>query len=159
MRHTISALVRNQPGVLADMAEVFKKHGLNINSISCGETETPDISRMVIRVDAQETEISQLTSLVTNMSFVIQLDDLARKEFVDRELLLIKVNMDREVTGQVMQVLEVFRASVVGMGSETITAELSGDQERIEGMIKMLEPYGIRSMCRSGMIALKRGDD
>lgn len=159
MRHTISALVRNQPGVLADMALAFGKHEVNINSISCGETENPDISRMVIRVDALDTKISEITALVNDMDFVIQMDDLARKEFVDRELLLIKVNMDRENTGQIMQVLEVFRASVVGMGTGTITAELSGDQERVDGLIKMLQPYGIRSMCRSGMIALKRGDD
>lgn len=159
MKHTISALVRNQPGVLADMAKAFGKEGVNISSISAGETENPDISRMVIRVDAKNRKIGEITALVGDMDFVIQIDDLARKEFVDRELLLIKVNMDRESTGQIMQVLEVFRASVVGMGTETITAELSGDQERVEGLIKMLQPYGIRSMCRSGMIALKRGDD
>ncbi|MGE4504633.1 MAG: acetolactate synthase small subunit [Desulfovibrionaceae bacterium] len=159
MQHTISALVRNQPGVLAEMALVFKEQGVNILSISSGATEAPEIARMVISVECSDAQVKEITALVGAMDFVIQMDDLARREFVDRELLLIKVNMDRETTGQIMQVLEVFRASVVGMGQETITAEVSGDQDRVNGLIKMLAPYGIRSMCRSGMIALKRGDD
>jgi acetolactate synthase I/III small subunit len=159
LKHTISALVENRPGVLADMAEEFKKYDLNIKSISCGETEKPEASRMVICVEAEDEEIRRITEEMTRMDFVIQVDDLARKDFVDRELVLLKVSMDKDSATRIMQVFEVFRANVVGMGQKSITVEMTGDSERVEGLIKMLAPYGIKSMCRTGLIALKRGDD
>lgn len=159
MIHTISALVRNEPGVLADMAEAIRKYNVNIKSISAGETENPDASRLTIGLAGDRADIKKITEDIAKMDVVIQVDDLARKEFVDRELLLIKVTMEPSQTSQIMQVFEVFRASVVGMGQETITVEMSGDREKIDGLINMLRPYGIKSMCRSGMIALKRGDE
>jgi acetolactate synthase-1/3 small subunit len=159
MNHTISALVHNRPGVLAEMAEHFKRSQLNIRSISSGETENPEVSRMVISVDADNGDVERITEEMKGMDSVIQVDDLARRDFVDRELLLAKLNMDRETTPQLMQIFEVFRAHVVGMGADSITVELSGDQERVEGFIKMVAPFGVRSLCRSGRIALKRGDD
>lgn len=159
MKHTISALVKNVPGVLAGMAAAFGEAGLNIRSISCGETENPSISRMVISVEADNRKVEKVTEIMQDMDSVIQIDDLARKDFVDRELAMIKVDMKPENTTQIMQILEVFRAGVVGIGETTVTAEISGDQERVEGLIKLLAPFGIKSMCRSGRIALKRGDD
>jgi len=93
------------------------------------------------------------------MDFVIQVDDLSRREFVDRELVLMKVQRENESLSQLMQILEVFRAGVVGLGEKSITVELSGDSERVEGLIRMLSPFGILSMARTGKIALKRGDD
>ena len=159
MKHTLSALVRNRPGALADMALMFKAQGLNIRSLAAGETEDPAISRVVICVDAENGNVDRVTAELQAMPEVIQVDDLARKEFVDRELLLVKVAMERETLTQLMQIFEVFRASVVGMGQESITVEMAGDQERVEGLIKLLKPFGIKSLCRSGMIALKRGDE
>ena len=159
MKHTISALVKNRPGVLAEMAQAFSEYQLNIRSISAGETENPEISRMVICVDAENGKVDEITATVESMDFVIQVDDLARREFVDRELVMVKVAMDKDTTSQIMQVVEVFRANVVGMGQKTMTVELTGDEDRINGFIKMLSPYGIKSMCRTGKIALKRGDD
>ncbi len=159
MKHTISALVKNRAGVLADSSSAFQKNGINITSISCGETENMEVSRMVICAEGSDKDITKVTKELQEMDFVIQLDDLARKDFVDRELVLIKVAVDKDSMSQVMQIFEVFRADVIGMGQNTITAELSGDQERIDGLIKILEPLGIKSMCRTGMIALKRGDE
>ncbi|XPV77828.1 MAG: acetolactate synthase small subunit [Desulfovibrio sp.] len=165
MVQTISALVENKPGVLAKMAEAFSSQDLNIKSISCGETEKPEISRMVICIDSGEIEtegeksITNVTEFIGSLDFVISVDDLARKEFVDRELALIKVDMEPETTAQLMQIFEIFRADVVGMGNTTITAEITGDKDRVDGLIKMLTPFGIKSMCRTGMIALKRGDE
>ncbi len=159
MKHTISALVANRAGVLADMALAFKKYALNIQSISCGETEKPEVSRMVICLEAPDEAMAEITAAVAAMDFVIQVDDLARKEFVDRELVLIKVQRTSAGLSQLMQILEVFRASVVGMGEASLTVELSGDSERVEGLIKMLAPFGILSMARTGKIALKRGDE
>ncbi|MHC1701863.1 MAG: acetolactate synthase small subunit [Humidesulfovibrio sp.] len=159
MKHTIFALVANRTGVLADLAQEFKKRNLNIQSVSCGETENPEVTSMVICVDAPDEDMDPITSAVGQMDFVIQVDDLARKEFVDRELVLMKIRRGTDNLSQLMQILEVFRASVVGMGEKSLTVELSGDSERVEGLIKMLAPFGITSMARTGKIALKRGDD
>jgi acetolactate synthase-1/3 small subunit len=163
MKHTISALVANRSGVLADMAEEFKRRGLNIRSISSGETENPDVSRMVICFETPDepsgADTSGVFEAVARMPFVIQVDDLSRREFVDRELVLLKVRREGESLSQLMQILEVFRAGVVGMGEHSITVELSGDSERVEGLIRMLTPFGILSMARTGKIALKRGDE
>jgi len=159
MTHTISALAKNVPGVLAEMTEAIRKYSANIKSISAGETENPDVSRLTIGLDGADDDIKKITDDIAKLDVIIQVDDLARKEFVDRELLLIKVAMEPAQTAQIMQVFEVFRANVVGMGQESITVEMSGDREKIDGLINMLRPYGIKSMCRSGMIALKRGDD
>jgi len=159
MKHTISALVANRSGVLAEMAEEFKRRGLNIQSISCGQTEKPEVSRMVICLEAEDGAMDAIAEAIGRMDFVIQVDDLARKEFVDRELVLLKVCRACESLSQLMQILEVFRAGVVGMGEKSITVELTGDSERVEGLIRMLEPFGILSMARTGKIALKRGDE
>ena len=171
MKHTISALVANRSGVLAEMAEEFKSRGLNIRSISSGETEDPAVSRMVICFDGPEPDAATcecaqetlppdgIIASVARMDFVIQVDDLSRREFVDRELVLLKVRRENESLPQLMQILEVFRAGVVGLGEGSITVELSGDSERVEGLIRMLSPFGILSMARTGKIALKRGDD
>lgn len=155
----MSALANNKPGVLARLANEFSKCEANILSIAAGETENPEISRIVVRLEGDDAEIDKAEEYLRNMDGIIQLDDLSRKDFVDRELVMVKIAMNPASTSQLMQIFEVFRATVVGMGQETITVELSGDQERIEGLIQMIKPYGIKSMCRSGMIALKRGDE
>lgn len=159
MTQTISALVKNSPGVLAEVANAISKHHVNIRSISAGETEDPLISRLTIGLDGTDEDIERITQDIGGMDMVIAMDDLRRKEFVDRELVLIKVRMDPADTSRVMQIFEVFRASVVGMGQRTITVEMSGDRERIDGLVNLLKPLGIKSLCRSGMIALKRGDE
>ncbi|MCJ2165989.1 MULTISPECIES: acetolactate synthase small subunit [unclassified Pseudodesulfovibrio] len=159
MKRTLSALCKNEPGVLAQMAMECGRYNANILSLAAGETENPEVSRIVLCVDGDDAAIDEVERFLDSLDVVIQIDDLSRKGFVDRELVMVKVAMDRSQTGQLMQIFEVFRANVVGMGQETITVELSGDQERVDGLIKMLVPYGIKSMCRSGMIALKRGDE
>ncbi|WP_243544768.1 acetolactate synthase small subunit [Pseudodesulfovibrio tunisiensis] len=159
MQRTISALARNRPGVVAEMAAGFGRSDVNILSLAAGETENPEISRIVICVEGDEDAVREITRHVQDMEAIIQVDDLSRKDFVDRELVMVKVTMETERTGQLMQIFEVFRANVVGMGQETVTVEMAGDREKVDGLIKMLVPYGIRSMCRSGMIALKRGDE
>lgn len=159
MKRTLSALCKNEPGVLAQMAMECGKYDANILSLAAGETENPEISRIVLCVDGDDEAIDKVERYLDSLEEIIQIDDLSRKDFVDRELVMIKVAMDRANTGQLMQIFEVFRANVVGMGQDTITVELSGDQDRVDGLIQMLVPYGIKSMCRSGMIALKRGDE
>ena len=159
MKRTLSALAKNEPGVLAELASEFGKSDANILSLAAGETENPEISRIVLRLEGDDAAITAAEKYLDSLDAIIQIDDLSRKDFVDRELVMIKIAMSPDSTGQLMQIFEVFRANVVGMGQDTITVELAGDQERIEGLIQMLLPYGIKSMCRSGMIALKRGDE
>lgn len=159
MKRTLSALAKNEPGVLAELALQFGKSDANILSLAAGETENPEVSRIVLRLEGDNAAIDAAEKYLDSLDVILQIDDLSRKDFVDRELVMIKIAMKPENTGQLMQIFEVFRANVVGMGQETITVELSGDQERVDGLIQMLLPYGIKSMCRSGMIALKRGDE
>lgn len=159
MKRTLSALAKNEPGVLAELANEFGRSDANILSLAAGETENPEVSRIVLQLEGDDAAIDAAEKSLINIDGIIQIDDLSRKDFVDRELVMIKISMSPENTGQLMQIFEVFRANVVGMGQETITVELSGDRERVDGLIQMLVPYGIKSMCRSGMIALKRGDE
>lgn len=158
-KHTISGLAQNIPGVLAQIADEFKQYNVNINSISAGETEKADVSRIVISVEGHDDEVRKIIKDLNQFKAIISVDDLADKNFIDRELALIKVMVNDETTTKIMQIVEIFRANVVGMGVETITIELTGNEEKVTGFIKMLAPYGIRSMCRSGVIGLKRGDE
>ncbi|MCK9239018.1 acetolactate synthase small subunit [Desulfocurvus sp.] len=157
--HTISALARNNPGVLADMAQAIRKYNVNIRSLSAGETEDPGVSRLTIGLDGSEDDIARITAEMQHMGCIISVDDLRRRDFVDRELVLVKLAMEPAATTQIMQIFEVFRANVVGMGQKSITAEMSGDSGKVDAFIGMLKPHGIKSLCRSGMIALKRGDE
>jgi len=159
MKHTISALVKNRVGVVADVTDVFKKHGVNFKSISCAETEEFEVSRLVITVENHDDQLERVLEHLRGLESIAELDDLSRKEFVDREMALIKVGFCRETMAQVMQIFEVFRANVIGMGEETISVEITGDEDKVDGLIKMLRPHGIRSLCRTGVVALKRGDE
>lgn len=158
MRHTISALVQNRPGVLAALAAAFQHHGINIRSISCGETEREDVSRMIICVEASEEDVLAITGEIEDMGFVLRMEDIADRDLIDRELVLIKVRITKDTVSQILQIFEVFRANVIDMGNETITAELAAPQGKVAGLIRTLAPHGIQSLSRTGLIALSRGD-
>lgn len=159
MKHTIAALVRNRIGVVADVADVFRQHGVNFKSISCAETEAFDVSRLVVTVEDQTQAVNKALDSLHQCEDVVELDDLSRQDYVDREMALIKVNYTHDTMAQVMQILEVFRANVVGMGEKTVSVEITGDEDKVDGLIKMLRPHGIHNLCRTGVIALKRGDE
>lgn len=158
MRHTISTLVENKPGVLAALAATFEHHGINIRSISCGETEREDVSRMIICVEAGPEEIRAITNEIAGLDFVLGMEDLSGQELIDRELVMIKVRITTATVSQILQIFEVFRANVVDMGNETISAELSAPAGKVAGLIRTLAPHGIQSLSRTGLIALTRGD-
>ena len=158
MRHTISALVQNKPGVLAAMAHVFQRHDINIRSISCGETEREDVSRMIICVEADADEIRAITDEIQSLGFVLRMEDLSDQDLIDRELVMIKVRITANTVSQILQIFEVFRANVIDMGNETISAELAAPQGKVAGLIRTLAPHGIQSLSRTGLIALSRGD-
>ncbi len=159
MKHTISGLVKNRAGILAQIVGVFKKFAVNIKSVAVSETDLFDTSRVTIVVEGHDKELRSVTAGLKKVRDVLQIDDLARQEFLDRELALVKVHFRPEEFNQLTQTAEVFSAQVLAMGKKTITFEISGDEERVDGFINALNAFGIRALARSGLVALKRGDE
>ncbi|OGF46604.1 MAG: acetolactate synthase small subunit [Candidatus Firestonebacteria bacterium RIFOXYC2_FULL_39_67] len=157
--HTISGLVRNGSGVLFRVAEVFAKEKINIKSLSVGETENEKIARMTIVVYDEERKIKLAEEKINNIKEVIAVDDLTIEDIIDRELALIKVSSKKDNVPQIMQIVEIYKASVVGVGNTTITIEITGEKGKIAGLIKLLTPFGIKSVARTGKIAVRRGDE
>lgn len=155
--HTLSVLVANQPGVLTRIAGLFSRRGFNIDSLAVGPTEREDISRMTIVADVQtqldlEQLVKQLHKLVEVLK-IIELDE----NLVARELILIKVRTDLSNRSQVIDVVELFRGKAVDVSHETITIEATGSREKLDALVRMLEPYGIQELVQSGQVALGRG--
>jgi acetolactate synthase-1/3 small subunit len=159
MISTISVLAKNEPGVLADLAQEFKRFNANIMSISSGLIHKPGISRIIICVETEEQgALEGIKAAVEGMEFVVGIEDMSEEDLVVRELVLIRVHIDRESTPRIMQILEIFRAGIVGMGRDSLVVEMAGDSGRVDGLIRMLEPFGIVKMSRTGKIAIRRGD-
>lgn len=158
MKHTISVLVTNHPGVLARVAGLFSRRGFNIDSLAVGETEDPDYSRMTIVVRADERQVEQVTKQLFKLIDVLKVNDLTREEAVSRELALLKVNVpDSAKRTEVLQIVDIFRAKVVDVAETSLMIEITGDEGKVEGLIQLLRPYGVREMARTGKIALTRG--
>ncbi|AUS78080.1 acetolactate synthase small subunit [Actinoalloteichus sp. AHMU CJ021] len=156
-RHTLSVLVENKPGVLARVAGLFSRRGFNIESLAVGETEYPHISRMTIVVAVDELPLEQVTKQLNKLVNVIKIVELDPVASVQRELLLVKVRADATVRTQVLETVQLFRAKVVDVAPEAVTVEATGTADKLDALLRMLEPYGVREMVRSGMVALGRG--
>ena len=159
MKHTISGLVKNRAGILAQIVGVFKKFDVNIKSVAVSETDSFETSRLTIVVEGHDREVKNVTVQVKKLRDVLEIDDLSRHGFLDRELALAKVHFNPDELNQLTQIAEVFGAQVIAMGKQTITFEIAGDEERIDGFINALNSFGIRALARSGRVALKRGDE
>jgi acetolactate synthase I/III small subunit len=155
--HTLSVLVENKPGVLARVSGLFSRRGFNIESLAVGPTEHPEISRITILVSVEGTALEQVTKQLNKLVNVLKIVELEEKQAVQRELLLVKVRADETNRRDVLQIVELFKAKVADVGQEAVTVELSGRPEKLEAMLKMLSPYGIREMVQSGTVALGRG--
>ena len=155
--HTLSVLVENKPGVLARIAGLFSRRGFNIESLAVGPTEHPDVSRMTIVVSVEDFPLEQVTKQLNKLVHVIKIVVLEPSQSVQRELLLVKVRADAAVRSAVLEVANLFRAKVVDVGTESVTIEATGTADKITALLRMLEPYGIREMVQSGMVALGRG--
>jgi len=156
MKHTISVLVENQFGVLARIAGLFSGRGFNIDSLSVGETDDPTISRITLVVTGNDTIIEQVMKQLNKLIDVIKVNDLTKDEFIDRELALIKVNADGKSRSQIMQIVDVFRGNIVDVAATTITVEITGDEDKVLGIMNLLRDFGIREVVRSGKIAIAR---
>ncbi|MGH3978612.1 MAG: acetolactate synthase small subunit [Pseudonocardiaceae bacterium] len=155
--HTLSVLVENKPGVLARVAGLFSRRGFNIESLAVGPTETPEISRMTIVVAVDELPLEQVTKQLNKLINVIKIVELDPSVAVRRELLLVKVRADATVRSQVLETAQLFRAKVVDVSPEALTIEATGTEDKLDAMLRMLEPFGVREMVQSGMVAIGRG--
>ena len=155
--HTMSVLVENKPGVLARVAGLFSRRGFNIHSLAVGPTENPDISRMTIVVGVDELPLEQVTKQLNKLINVIKIVELDPDVAVQRELLLVKVRADATVRSQVLETVQLFRAKVIDVSPEALTIEATGTGDKLDALLRMLEPYGVREMVQSGMVAIGRG--
>jgi acetolactate synthase I/III small subunit len=156
-KHTLSVLVENKPGVLARIAALFSRRGFNIDSLAVGPTEHPDISRMTIVVNVEDLPLEQVTKQLNKLVNVIKIVELDPAAAVRRELILVKVRADSETRSQITEIVQLFRAKTVDVSPEAVTIEATGSSDKLEAMLKMLEPYGIKELVQSGMVAVGRG--
>jgi acetolactate synthase-1/3 small subunit len=156
-KHTLSVLVENKPGVLARIASLFSRRGFNIDSLAVGPTEHPDISRMTIVVNVEDLPLEQVTKQLNKLVNVIKIVELDPSASVQRELVLIKVRADAETRSQVLETVQLFRAKVVDVATDAVTVEATGSKDKLEALIRVLEPFGIKELVQSGMVAIGRG--
>jgi acetolactate synthase I/III small subunit len=157
MRHVISALVVNEPGVLANLAGMFAARGFNIDSLVVGRTEDPNLSRMTIVVDADENTLEQVRKQLAKLVPVTKVKDFKGTAYIERDLALITVSAAPDARGEVIEVVNLFRGKVVDVSKESLTVELAGTEEKIEAFVALMSPYGIRELARTGVIAMERG--
>ncbi|MGI9064221.1 MAG: acetolactate synthase small subunit [Pseudonocardiaceae bacterium] len=156
-KHTLSVLVEDKPGVLARVSGLFSRRSFNIESLAVGPTENPDISRMTIVVAVDDLPLEQVTKQLNKLVNVLKIVELDPAIAVRRELLLVKVRADATVRSQVLETVELFRAKVVDVSPEALTIEATGTADKLDAMLRMLEPFGIRELVQSGMVAIARG--
>lgn len=157
MRHILAVLVENNPGVLSRVAGLFSRRGYNIDSLSVGRTEDPDISRMTIVVEGDDLVLEQVTKQLNKLVDAIKISDITADQYVDRELVLLKVSADPAVRGEIMQIVDIFRARIVDIGRSTLMIECTGDEGKIDAIINSLAPFGIMELVRTGKVAMLRG--
>ena len=157
MKHTISVLVNNKPGVLSRVAGLFSRRGFNIESLAVGITEDPEISRMTIVASGDESVLEQITKQLYKLIDIIKVYDLKEEVAVERELALIKVGANAETRPEIMQIVDIFRGRIIDVAEESLIIEVTGEEEKIEGIQKVLRKFGIKELVRTGRIALERG--
>ena len=155
--HTLSVLVENKPGVLARVASLFSRRGFNIDSLAVGPTEHQEISRMTIAVNLDEQRLEQVTKQLNKLIEVLKIVELEGQGAVERELALVKVRADSQTRSQVLETVQLFRAKVVDVAVDAVTIEVTGNRHKLEAMLRVLEPFGIRELVQSGMVAINRG--
>ena len=158
-RHVLSVFVRNQYGVLARISSMFRRRGFNIDSLTVGETENPAYSRMTVTFNGDDAIKNQIIRQLSKMPDVECLSELAKGESVSRELVLVKIKNNRECRQDIMSVVDIFRAKVVDYGTESMIIEITGETSKIDAFVALVAEFGIIEVCRTGMVALKRGNE
>jgi acetolactate synthase-1/3 small subunit len=156
-KHTLSVLVENKPGVLARIAGLFARRGFNIESLAVGPTEYSDVSRMTIVVNVEDSPLEQVTKQLNKLINVLKIVELEPSASVSRELLLVKVRADQQTRAQVLEIAELFRAKIVDVAPDALTIEATGGADKLDALLKVLEPLGVKELVQSGMVAVGRG--
>ena len=156
MKHTISVLVENHFGVLAHVAGLFSARGFNIDSLAVGETEDPTVSRMTILARGDERVLEQIIKQLNKLIDVIKVQDLTSEENISRELVLVKVHATATSRSDILQIVNTFRAKVVDASPRALTIEVTGTEEKIEAMLELLRPFGVKELVRTGTVTLAR---
>jgi acetolactate synthase-1/3 small subunit len=156
MRHTISVTVENRPGVLSRVVGLFSGRGFNIESLSVGETLDPEISRITIVTRGDDRIIEQVTKQLRKLVDVIKVTDLTELNFVDREMIIIKINATEKTKAEVLRINEIFRGKIVDVSPSTYTFEITGDEGKIQAFIKLIKPFGVKEIARTGKVAVSR---
>jgi len=156
-KHTIVALVADRPGVLNRVASLFRRRGFNIESIAVGRTEMKGVSRMTIVVSGDTATVEQVRKQLDKVIDVIKLSDITDEDRVDRELALIKVKTTPQNRSEIMQIVDIFRANIVDVAAESVTVEVTGDEDKISSLLNLLRDFGIKEVARTGRLAMTRG--
>jgi acetolactate synthase-1/3 small subunit len=156
-KHTLVALVEDKPGVLNRVASLFRRRGFNIESIAVGRSEQPNLSRMTIVVDEATTMVEQVRKQLEKVVDVVKVFDITGDDIVARELALIKVKATSASRSEIIQIVDIFRANIVDVGADSLTIEVTGDEEKINSLFNLLRGFGIREIARTGRIAMTRG--
>jgi len=157
LRHTVTALVEDRPGVLNRIASLFRRRSFNIESIVVGRSETPGLSRLTLVVGGDEAAVEQVTKQLYKLIDVVKVSDITNEEVVARELALVKVRAMPPSRGEIIQLVNIFRGDIVDVAPEALVIEVTGDEEKIEALLELLRPFGVIEVMRSGRVALARG--
>lgn len=158
MKHTLVALVENKPGVLNRVVSLFRRRNFNISSLTVGETEQPDVSRMTIVVDADRTSTGQVEKNLYKLVSVLDVRDVTNERTVMRDLALIKVGANSQTRTDIMQFTDAYRGRVVDVSPDTLVIEISGDEDKISAFVDLMRPFQIKEMVRTGVVAMVRGN-
>ncbi|GAK54193.1 acetolactate synthase [Candidatus Moduliflexus flocculans] len=157
MKHTISVLVENKFGVLARVASLFSAKGYNIESLSVGETTDPEVSRMTIIVSGDDMIVEQIIKQLRRLIDIIKVSDLTDRTYIEREMVLLKVNAEPASRSELLNIVDIFRGKIVDVSLKEFTVELTGEEGKINAFITMLTPFGIKEIARTGKVAMLRG--
>lgn len=156
-KHIVSALVQNVPGVLSHISGMLASRGYNINSLAVGETENPDLSRMTFVVVGDEAVLDQVSAQLRKMVTVVGVDDISQTDYLERDLMLVKVQASTEKRAEIIELVNIFRGKIVDLSLDSMIIEIAGQEKKIESFIDVLRPFGIIELARTGRIAMTRG--
>lgn len=157
MKHTLVALVENKPGVLNRVASLFRRRAFNIESIAVGHSEQPGLSRMTVVVNGDSARIEQVRKQLDKLINVVRVSDITAEDIVTRELALIKVKTTIATRSEIIQIVDIFRANIVDVAADSLTVEVTGDEDKLESLLELLRGFGVTEINRTGRIALTRG--
>jgi acetolactate synthase-1/3 small subunit len=155
--HILVALVEDKPGVLTRVASLFRRRGFNIQSLAVGHSEQPGLSRMTVVVNGDATIVEQVRKQLDKLINVIRVSDIGEGDIVARELSLMKVKATAATRSEIIQIVDIFRANIVDVASDSVTVEVTGDENKINSLSELLRSFGIKEMARTGRVALTRG--